>query len=146
MRGTPFGFQAWHRGLNTIDSPFTLEEGETRECMNVVSTERGAIRKRTGSTEFSKANPAVEFTSIAAVTVEAGKFLILSNGEKIWSCDTSGNLVEIQEKNFTAGTRWSIVQAPKARAKGSQGPVYLTNGVDKAQQWTGALASTKTKE
>jgi hypothetical protein len=55
MRGTPFIKEAFHGGLNSIDSPYTLLETECRDCLNVVSTERGAIKKRTGSTLFSKA-------------------------------------------------------------------------------------------
>jgi hypothetical protein len=55
VRGTPFIHEGWTGGLNTIDSPYTIEDTESRDCLNVVSTTRGSIKKRTGSTLFSEA-------------------------------------------------------------------------------------------
>src|SRR6476619_3394126 len=48
MRGSPFGFTNFSRGLNVLDSPYTLQDGEAREVLNMVSSPRGAIRKRYG--------------------------------------------------------------------------------------------------
>ncbi len=83
-------------------------------------------------------------TSLAAVAIGATGYLIVSNGPKIWSMDTSGALVEIGE-GFTAGTYWSIIQAEKGTAE-TAGPVYLSNGVDAPQYWAGTEAKTKVKE
>lgn len=52
MRGSPFTFSTFALGLNVLDSPYTLKQGEARKCRNVVSTPRGAVRKRYGSSTF----------------------------------------------------------------------------------------------
>jgi hypothetical protein len=49
-------------------------------------------------------------------------------------------------EGFTAGSYWCMVQAPVSVGVASQGPVYMVNGVDKPQYWTGAEAKTKVKE
>lgn len=146
MRGTPFGFSGWHLGLNTIDSPYTLDEGEARECLNVVSTERGAIKKRTGSTQFDKeaSRPNVELISLAPVNTAGGMFLLASGGTNLYSINSAGEWSTIGE-GFTSGKQWSIVQFEKGTAK-TAGPVYLVNGTDKAQYWSGAEKATKVKE
>jgi hypothetical protein len=142
VRGTPFLFEGFVGGLNTIDSPYTLEPIESRECLNVVSTSRGSIRKRYGSTKFTGAStPNVELTSIAPVVTAGGKFLVASGSTKLYSINTSGEVTEIGS-GFTAGSRWSVVQAPKTTAESGQGPVYLSNGTDKPQYWTGAAKGT----
>ncbi len=137
MRGTPFLKQEWTGGLNTIDSPYTLAENESRDCLNVVSTERGSIRKRYGSTQFTITPPNIEFDSMAEVTFPGNvKYTVLAGAGKIYASNTGGGLTEIG-KGFTAGARWSIVQAPKTTGVASEGPVYLVNGVDAPQFWNG---------
>lgn len=131
-------------GLNSIASPYELEQNETRECLNVVSTERGAIRKRFGSTLLTAAPPNVELDSMA-VAIPGSRYLIVSGGGKLYSVSAAGTVTEIG-KGFTAGKPWSIVQAPKSTAVASQGPIYLANGTDKPQYWTGAEAKTEVKE
>lgn len=137
MRGTPFLFKGFTGGLNTIASPYELEPNETRECLNVVSTERGAIKKRYGSTLFTAAPPNVELDSLHPVAFPAFNDLLATGGGKIYAINVLGESEEIG-KGFTAGARWSIVQAPKSTAVASEGPIYLSNGVDKPQQWNGA--------
>lgn len=133
-------------GLNTIDSPYTIQEDETRDCLNVVSTERGSIRKRYGSTQFlTPTIPNVELTSAFTCVIGGVQYMIVSNGEKLWSVTAAGAIAEIGS-GFTAGTYWSMVQAPISIGVASQGPVYMVNGVDAPQYWTGATAATKVKE
>ena len=142
MRGTPFLFEGFTAGLNTIDSPYSLEPNESRECLNVVSTERGSIKKRYGSTVFTGAStPNVELTSVGAVTTTGGNFLVVAGSTKLYSVGTGEVVTEIGT-GFTSGARWSIVQAPKTTGVANQGPVYLSNGKDKPQYWTGAAAGT----
>lgn len=144
MRGTPFLFKGFTGGLNTIASPYELEPNETRECLNVVSTERGAIKKRYGSTLFTAAPPNVELDSQFPATISGTPYLIVTGGGKMYSVTAAGAVAEIG-KGFTAGARWSIVQAPKSTEVAGQGPVYLSNGVDKTQYWSGATAGTEVK-
>lgn len=86
MRGTPFLFEGFHGGLNTIDSPYTLADNETRNCLNVVSTERGSILKRTGSVLFT---PPLEVfpTTVVKDSFKRGEEKPLSNGAK-WTVIT----------------------------------------------------------
>lgn len=144
MRGTPFLLKGFTDGLNTVSAPYELEQSETRECLNVVSTTRGSIRKRYGSTIFTEGPPNTELDSMA-VAVPGARYLILSGAGKLYSVAANGTVTEIG-KGFTAGAQWSIFQAPKSTAVAGQGPVYLTNGVDKPQYWTGAEAKTEVKE
>jgi hypothetical protein len=89
--------------------------------------------------------PAVELTSMFACTIAGANYLLISNGEKIWSVTTAGVVTEIG-KGFTAGSKWSFVQAPVSIGVASQGPIYMVNGVDKPQYWSGAEAKTEVKE
>ncbi len=89
--------------------------------------------------EMPAATTTVEFTSLAAVNPAGTRYLIVSNGEKVYSCQTNGTLTEIG--TGTAGTYWSIIQAEKGNAE-TAGPVYLSNGVDAPKYWTGAAANT----
>ncbi len=103
-------------------------------------TARGAIRKRPGSTALLKAEtapPAVELSTLGSVTIGGTTSLIVAGGGKIWSLSAAGVYTEIG-KGFNATARWSIVQAPVSRGIAAQGPVYLLNGVDLPQYWTGA--------
>jgi hypothetical protein len=109
-----------------------------------VSTTRGSIRKRYGSTLFTESPPNVELDSMA-VAIPGSRYLLISGGGKLYSVSSAGVVVEIG-KGFTSGAAWSIFQAPKSTAVTSQGPIYLTNGVDKPQFWSGAEAKTEVKE
>lgn len=142
MRGTPFLFENFVGGLNSIDSPYSLEANEARELLNVVSTSRGAIRKRYGSTTFSGAStPNVELTSIAPVTTAGGNFLVAAGSTKMYSVGTGGVVTEIGS-GLTSGLSWAVVQAPKSTGVASQGPVYMVNGTDVPKYWSGAAAGT----
>lgn len=124
-------------GLNTIDSPYTLEEDESRDCLNVVATTRGAIRKRTGSTLLTGAPPAVELHSLFPATIGSTKWLIAAGGGKIYSIASGGAVTQIGT-GFNTTARWTMVQAPTSVAVTGQGPVYMVNGVDAPQYWSGA--------
>jgi len=147
VRGTPFLKEGFTGGLNTIDSPYTVAENESRDCLNVVSTERGSIRKRYGSVQFLEGAgiPATELTSCFACVIAGTQYLLVSNGKELWSVTTAGAVAKIGE-GFTANSLWCMVQAPESKAVAAEGPVYMVNGVDKPQYWTGATAATKVKE
>ncbi len=150
MRGTPFINENF-KGLNTVDSPYTLLQGESRDLMNVVSSLRGAIKKRNGSTIFTETaakkieSPNVELKTIVPVEVNSEAYLIASGGTNLYSINASGE-VSIIGEGFTAGAKWCVIQAPESTEVASQGPVYMTNGIDAPQYWTGAAKNTKVKE
>jgi hypothetical protein len=123
VRGTPFLFDGFIGGLNTIDSQFTIEDNESRDCLNVTATTRGAIRKRRGTVQFlSGTPPNVEFHSIAAVTISGTRYLIGVAGNSVYSISTTGVFTNITGAAVvTAGVRWSIVQAPVSLAVAGQG-------------------------
>ena len=89
--------------------------------------------------------PNVEFDSLFSCSISGTNFMLASGGGNIYSITTSGVVNKIGE-GFTTGQRWSFVQAPVSTGIASQGPVYMVNGVDKPQYWTGAEAKTKVKE
>lgn len=107
--------------------------------MNVVSTERGSIKKRNGSTLFTTGGttPNVELTSLFAATISGTRWLIAAGGEGLYSINTSGGVTEIG-KGFTNNLRWTMVEAPKTHGVAGQGPIYMVNGKDAPQYWTGA--------
>lgn len=84
-------------------------------------------------------------TSAYACSIGGTQYLLVSTGAKLWSITTAGAVAEIGT-GFTAGSRWEMVQAPQSIGVASQGPVYMVNGVDKPQYWTGAEAKTKVVE
>lgn len=129
-------FTGFVAGLNTIDSPYTLTATESPNCLNVVATTRGAIRKRDGSTLLTAEPPAVELHSIHPVEVNGTKMLVAAGGGKLYSISTGGVVAQIGS-GFNATARWSVVQAPKSVKVEGEGPVYLSNGVDAPQQWSG---------
>ena len=137
MRGTPFLYSGFVGGLNTIDSVYELEETESRDCLNVNATARGAIRKRLGSTQFvTKGLPAVELTSLFTATISGTKWMIAAGDGKIYSINTAGEATEIG-KGFNTTARWSFAQAPTSKGVTGQGPLYMVNGVDAPHYWTG---------
>jgi hypothetical protein len=123
-------------GLNSVDSPYMVDESESRDCMNVVSSTRGAIRKRTGSTLLTGAPPAVELHSLFPVTIAGTTWLIAAGGGKLYSISTAGAVTQIGT-GFNATARWTIAQAPTSVAVAGEGPVYMVNGIDAPQYWSG---------
>ena len=144
MRGRPFVHRDFRGGINTVAQPYALSDNEARDARNVVSTARGAIRKRNGSTTFS--TPAGTPHSLYADDVTATKYLIAgyvaSSTGKLASIDTGGTATEIGT-GFSTTARWEWIQAPVSPT-GSFGPLYGVNGVSTPQYWTGATAGTAT--
>jgi hypothetical protein len=88
--------------------------------------------------------PNVELTSLAPVIISGTRYLIAASKEKLYSITSAGVVNEIG-KGFTSG-KWCVIQAPKSTEVAAEGPVYLTNGKDKTQYWTGTEAKTEVKE
>lgn len=131
MRGAPAIFEQPGRGgVNLQDAPYTLKDYEARDARNVVSTSRGAVRKRDGAVTF--ATPGVALTSLFAS--QSPRYLIGAGGTLIYSIDPAGTVAVIAT-GMTSGLAWQWVSAP---ASGGQGPVWGMNGTDTPRQWTGA--------
>ena len=83
-----------------------------------------------------------EFTSLLPCSTSGGKFLIAASGTHLFSVTEKGEITSIGE-GFTEGARWSLVQAEKG-TRVAKGPIYLSNGTDAPQSWTGAAKNTAT--
>lgn len=99
MRGSPFTFSNFSRGINAIDSPYTLQEGEARDALNMVSSPRGAIKKRFGSQVFASASAATFPTGAATDTfVRANENPLKKDGkgnESAWAAIGANNGLEL---------------------------------------------------
>lgn len=134
MRPNPFYSQGFQGGLNTRDAAYDVEQNQARDLLNVLGTTHGAVRKREGNTTL--ATPANALLSLLPVEVTATKWLLGQGGTAFYKIDAAGAVTTITGTTTpSAGVRWSHIQA---QAITGQGPVYLSNGVDTPQQWTGS--------
>nr|MDQ3317454.1 hypothetical protein [Actinomycetota bacterium] len=135
MRGNAYLFRDFKGGVNAQAAPYNLQDGEARDVTrNVVSTQRGAVRKRDGVVTF--ATPPEALNSLFALT--SPNFLIGAGGTSLYRIDSSG-MSAVLASTLTANLRWEFVQAP---AQGGQGPLYGMNGTDTPKQWTGLTAAS----
>jgi hypothetical protein len=137
MRGQPFRFVDFRGGLNTKAGAYLVSENECRDCQNVVSTVRGAIKKRNGNATFCNTFTGTPpfITSLFGLNVGA-TVLIAAGGTKLYSISTGGVATDITGvATLTSGLRWSFIAGP---ASGGQGPLYAMNGTDTPKYWTGA--------
>lgn len=134
MRGNPFYTGDFSGGLNTRDGVYELEPNQARDLLNVLGTTHGSVRKREGSTLL--ATTASALGSLFAVEATSTKYLIGQGGTAFYRIDVAGTVSTITGSTTpTAGNPWAMVQAATS---GGQGPVYMMNGVDTPQQWTGS--------
>lgn len=134
MRGTPVLFEGFLGGVNALDAPYLLKDNEARDpTRNVISSSRGAIKKRNGAVTF--ATPGVALTSLAESL--APNFLIGAGGTVVYSIAPNGTVTTIKTA-MTNNARWEFINAP---ANGGQGPIYGMNGTDN-QQWDGIAGTT----
>lgn len=137
MRGKPFTFDDFSKGLNLRDAPYLVDSGFGRDGRNVVGTERGALRKRHGSTAFC--SPAAEVLGLFACGSVA----------KLIASTSVGTLLGIAGDGATTtlattptpAEDWCWVEAPTS---GGQGPFYGTSlGLSNMpQSWDGVAGST----
>lgn len=129
---------AWAKTLEAADSTFT-------KGYAAIATDPGAGRfKNFAVGEMGAPTSEVELTSIAPVTVEGVTYLVAAGSTKLFSINAGAEVTEIGS-GFTSGAHWTVVQAPKGTKK-TGGPVYLTNGKDKPQFWSGAAKGTAVAE
>jgi hypothetical protein len=134
MRSTnPQTYSSFGLGVNLDTQPYQIHDGEARSCSNVVSTTRGAIRKRDGNQTF--ATTGASLTSLYGSP--SPNFMLGAAGTVLYSISTSAAVATIKT-GMTNGAQWNWVNAP---VSGGQGPIYGVNGTD-AQQWDGVAATT----
>ncbi|UTI65604.1 hypothetical protein NBH00_05185 [Paraconexibacter antarcticus] len=140
MRGNPFYFGGFTGGLNTRDSAYDVEQNQARDLSNMLGTNTGAMRKREGNVTF--ATPASPLQSIFPFENGATPYLVAQGysagaGSAWYRIAADGSVTTITGTSTpTANLPWSAVQAPSTLA--GQGPLYLANGVDPPQTWTGS--------
>src|SRR4051812_37461749 len=138
MRGQPFRYVDFRGGLNVKSAPYLIAENQCRDCLNVVSTVRGSIKKRNGNTTFAENFPAspTSLTSLFPFENGSTRFLVATGGQKIYSISTGGVIQDIGGGvPITNNSRWEFALAAPS---GGQGPMYGINGVDTPKFWTGA--------
>lgn len=131
MRGAPQIFQGFTAGVNLIDAPYMLAEKECRDARNVVSTGRGAIRKRDGNAQFA----ALGAEAASVFPMQTPDALIVQIGTELRTVDAAGNV----SAALVSGLNVAPFEFIQASASGGQGPVYGMNGTDTPRQFTGAV-------
>ena len=105
--------------------------------MNVQGTTAGAIVKRAGLSTF--ATPSAALQSLIACEGTPVSALVGATASSLVSVNTAGAVNVIKASGVTNG-RWEGLLMPSP----SQGPLFLINGVDPPQQWSGATSGTLT--
>lgn len=136
MRGTPVRFVDFRGGLNVKAAPYLIAENQCRDCMNVVSTVRGSIKKRFGNISLASVFPGTPTDLISIFGTNVGSNnLIVTGGTKIYSVSSGGLVQDISGAgSFSNNARWDQVTGP---ASGGQGPIYMMDGIDTPVYWTG---------
>lgn len=129
MRGQTKTFTGLTGGVNYADSPYELGDNEARDLLNVVASGRGAVRKRDGCAALA-AVP--EAHSLGSLETDQGAFLVAATTAGIFSVDLSQTITTIS--TLSSSDFWSFAQGP--------GGLYMSNGTDTPQKWTGTGSST----
>lgn len=134
-------FPSFGNGLNLRDKVDAVDEAEAIDLLNVVFTERGAVKQRDGYVTFTS----VALTNAAEslhpfYTTSGTKQLIVGAGTRLEALNTSGAIVASQTA-LTDGT-WDFA---RFAAPGSE-LIYAGQGNDLLQKWNGttwaSVAST----
>lgn len=133
MRGTPTTFRDFSKGINLRDAPYLVDTGYARDARNVRSTERGALRRRPGSTAFC--SPAAEVKGLFAA--ETPTKMIATTASSVLGIAADGTITTLATGLDDAP--WCWVRAP---ATGGKGPFFGCNGLSAAQAWDGVAASS----
>jgi hypothetical protein len=150
MRGQAIKFRDFHAGLNTNDGVYVIGDGEARDCLNVVSTARGTLKKRDGNVVFASApSTSSAFTSLFGfetfVSGNATKWLIGAHGANLYSVANpvsgASSVVSIKG-SLTGSMKWDWASYPSSAVPGASGYAFGMDGVNTPQYWTGATSST----
>lgn len=139
MRGKfQYRFDRFDRGVNTNVGPYLLEDGFGRDARNVVSTERGSLAKRRGSTVLC--SPSEEIKGLAAFDSPA--VMIAHSASKLFGIASDGTISTLA--SGLADSPWSWVAAPSPDLAGYT--LYGTSlGLgDVPRRWNGSAGSVVT--
>jgi hypothetical protein len=137
MRGQPVRYVDFRGGLNKKAAPYLIAENQCRDCLNVVSTVRGSIKKRNGNVTLATGFPGTpsQITSLVGVNVGAN-VLIAAGGDRLFSISVGGVIQDITGGlGLVPNLRWEFITGPTS---GGQGPVFGLNGSNTPVYWTGA--------
>lgn len=136
-RGRAYRFRRFGRGLNTADGVYNLREGyeddpqglgaECRDCLNVVSEDRGKIRKRDGSTTLFTDSGVKDLN---AVDADANALLIYSTtAGDLLARKGDGTTTTLVASGLSATARWKFMRLPEIPSS-TVLAYYGCNGVD----------------
>lgn len=127
--------RSFSAGLNLVDAPNAVGEGEAIDLLNTVFSERGAVRQRDGFASFATLTNQPD--SMSNYYVVAGtKRLVVGNGNRLDVVDTGGSSVA----NSTAPTAnphfFARFGGPSAEV------IYIANGTDQVRKLAATTFST----
>ena len=136
-RGRAYRFRRFGRGLNTADGVYNLREGyeddpqglgaECRDCLNVVSEDRGKVRKRDGSTTLFTDSGVKDLN---AVDADANALLLYSTtAGDLLSRKGDGTTATLVASGLSATARWKFMRLPEIPSS-TVLAYYGCNGVD----------------
>lgn len=118
-------------GLNSKASPVTLKNNESSDLMNVDLDTDGSIRKRRGYTVLNN-------TSISSKKVDGLYAYYLNSGTRHLIAAANGIYkMDNLDGTWDAITNTAITANKKARFTSFQNTMFMTNGTDPVQEWSG---------
>lgn len=128
MRGSPARFDNLGGGVNLKDSSYLVDASQARDLLNVVSTTRGAVRSRDGSTLLHNAADTV----LGLAPFEEGsRRLIRNEADGLTALDSGGGVVAT---DALTASRFDWAPGP---AVSGQGPLWGMDGTN-ARFFTGS--------
>jgi hypothetical protein len=129
----PIQFQDFSGGLNLRDKADAVGDREAIDLLNVIFSERGAVRQRDGTKRFTTAELANRPSTMSPFYTTAGlRQLVCGSDNRLDVLGPTG-VVVVSKTGLGAGP-WSFT-----RMGTDQGEyLYATNGIDPPQRWDGA--------
>lgn len=126
-------------GLNLRDAPDVIDPSQALDALNVIFTERGALKRRDG---YGRLTPspltAVAESLEAFYTSGGGKQLLAGCGTRLEALSTSGEVVD-SETGLTDGT-WDFARYGQPNSERA----YAGQGFDTLRRWDGSTWTAPT--
>lgn len=134
---TAVPFAGFGSGLDLTSQPSDVAPTAAIDLLNVVFTERGAVKQRDGYGILTAAEGTNRYDSLAAFYTSAGTVqLVAGAGSRIEALDTTGAIVATQTGAAASPQFFSRFGGPTAEL------LFITNGSDPIRQWNGAAFSS----
>lgn len=128
----PVEYPGFGRGLNLRDQPDVVAPDQALDCLNVLFTERGAVKQRPGFDKWTAAAAASPYDSLLAFYTASGtKQLVGGAGDSLRALNSAGVLVSAQA---TASSPHSMTRFGDPAAE----LLFAANGAEDIWQWDGA--------